>query len=437
MKRMKKKYELAIHSICLAILLFSGYGTLEAETCEKQCSIYTDSDQYDTCEKKCEDLNDQIHTYKGILQIKDKQKGLLQSQLDSIDQAQKDTVAGIQNTQKTLEELGRKIDSLDQDIIEKEKTISSQRKILAGLMQSYYEYDQQGTLDVVMADQDFSTTFAQSDNIEQSGVKITDILETITEAKQDLIKNKEEISQKKDAHDQAKQDLLDKKDDLEATESQKQSLLAQTQGEEEKYKQLLANVEEQKKDLFDFSTASNLDEIENSVGSYDKPSSNLASTSWYFSQKDSRWGSKTIGNSKSLMKDWGCAVTSVAMVFRKMGSSIDPGKMAKQKIFYSDLINWPDSWSPDISLASSVSHGNVSWSTIDSKIKKGIPVIVYIKKTNGGGHYVVITGKDSKDYIVHDPYFGPNLYLGTSRSLVGKIGTDSKTSIDQMIVYQD
>ena len=101
-----------------------------------------------------------------------------------------------------------------------------------------------------------------------------------------------------------------------------------------------------------------------------------------------------------------------------------------------DLIEWPESWSPGITLASSISHGNINWSTINSQIAKGNPVIVHINKTNGaGGHYVVITGKDSKDYIVHDPYFGPNLYLGTSKSLMAKMGKDSGVTVDQMIIY--
>jgi uncharacterized protein YvpB len=129
-------------------------------------------------------------------------------------------------------------------------------------------------------------------------------------------------------------------------------------------------------------------------------------------------------------------VASVAMVFKKNEASIDPGKLAKQKIFDDALINWPSSWSPGIKLVQNTNHSGVSWSKIDSQINNGNPVIIYIKKTNGrGGHYVVITGKDSKDYIVHDPYFGPNIYLGTSRSLVGKIGADSGTKIDQMIIY--
>ena len=205
---------------------------------------------------------------------------------------------------------------------------------------------------------------------------------------------------------------------MESTENQKTNLLSQTQGEEVKYKQLLARVEAQKADLFDFSAASNAGSLSDSVNSYAKPSDNLASTSWYFSQKDSRWGNNKIGNSNSLMKDYGCAVTALSMVLRKNGSSIDPGKMAKQKVFYYDLIKWPVTWEPSVSLISSISHGNINWSKIDAEIKKGNPVIVYIGRSRGGGHYVVVTGKDKKDYIVHDPYFGPNLYLSTSKALV-------------------
>lgn len=84
------------------------------------------------------------------------------------------------------------------------------------------------------------------------------------------------------------------------------------------------------------------------------------------------------------------------------------------------------------------SHGNISWSVIDTQLKKGNPVIVYIKKTNGGGgHYVVIHHKTSNGkYVIHDPYFGPNIFLDTSRSLIGKMGKDSSTTVDQMIIYE-
>lgn len=385
---------------------------------------------------ECKELRKKAKVYQDLIDLKNKQQDTLQVQLQAIDRDQAKNKNDLQKTQSEIEDLSGQVENLERDISEKEKYIDTQKVILSGLIQSYYEYDQQGILDVVLINKDFSELVNQADYLEQSGTKVNDVLDEIIRTKNEMVSNRDQLASKKEELEKLKEDLVDKKEALQGSENQKQSLMEQTQGEEEKYKQLLARIEEQQKELFNFSEAGNADEVSASVKDYPKPSSNLASTSWYFSQRDSRWGNKTIGNSKSLMKNYGCAVTCVSMVFKEHGASIDPGKMAKQKIFYYDLIKWPSSWSGGISLVSSISHGNISWSKIDSEIKKDHPVIVYIKKTNGGGgHYVVVTGKDSKDYIVHDPYFGSNLYLGTSKALVGKIGKDSKVTVDQMIIY--
>ncbi len=420
--------------IFAASLSCSGLDAETKKICENIKS--TDCDTLDGDAKdKCESADERGVATVNMLKLNNKTQGALANQIDNINSEQTKTLTQLQETQKKVQTLGQQIESLAESIKDEEIALNYQKKILAGLMQSYFEYDQQGILPIILANKNFSDILNQSDYIEQSGVKVSSILAEVVKTRQKLIDDQNILKQKKEESDKAKEDLLDKKYDLQATENQKTNLLVQTQGEEEKYKQLLARVEAQKEELFDFSAASDLDEVNSSVSSYPKPSSNLASTSWYFSQKDSRWGNKKIGNSKTLMKDYGCAVTAVSMVFREKGASIDPGKMASQKIYYYDLIKWPTSWSLGIKLVSSTYHGNVSWSKVDSEIKKDNPVIVYIKRSRGGGHYVVITGKDSKDYIVHDPYFGANLYLSTSKSLVGKIGVDSKVSIDQMIVY--
>ncbi|MFA6047697.1 MAG: C39 family peptidase [Parcubacteria group bacterium] len=409
------------------------------------CSLFTvaladDTVDCDTltgdAKDECENLEKKAKVYQELIDIKNKQQDTLSSQLQTIDKEQEMNRLQISSTQKQINDLDKRINDLEKSILTKEDDLNAQKKILVGLMQSYYEYDQQGLLDLVLIDKDFSDTVVQADYLDQSSVKLSEVVSTIEKDRNEMLDNRNELNQKREDINKKKEDLTDRTNDLAYNENQKQSLLTKTQGEEQKYQDLLAHVEAQKKELFNFSEASNLGEVSASVSSYSKPKDNLASTSWYFSQRDSRWGNKRIGNSSSLMKDYGCAVTSVAMVFREKGASIDPGKMAGQKIFYYDLIKWPATWSPGIALTSSIGHGNIKWSTIDSEIKSGNPVIVYIGKTNGGGgHYVVITGKDSKDYIVHDPYFGANLYLGTSKSLVGKIGRDSGVRVDQMIIY--
>jgi peptidoglycan hydrolase CwlO-like protein len=420
------------------IFLLTIILVLSVFSLDKIFADNTDCDQLEGDAKdQCENLEKKAHVYQDLIDLKNKQQNTLQAQLEAIERDQINNRNNLQKTQAAVENISNQINSLERDISEKEKYIDTQKIILTGLIQSYYEYDRQGLLDVVLLNKDFSDIVNQSDYIEQSGTKVNDVLNDIIKIRNDLIANREELFSKKEELEKMRQDLIDRNETLQNSENQKQSLMDQTQGEEDKYKQLLAHVEEQQKELFDFSSASNVDEVNASVSNYAKPKSNLASNSWYFSQKDSRWGNQKIGNSNTYMKSYGCAVTCVSMVFKKYGASIDPGKMARQKIFYYDLIKWPASWSPGISLTSSISHGNIKWSTVDSEISKGNPVIVYIKKTNGGGgHYVVITGKDSKDYIVHDPYFGANLYLGTSKALVGKIGADSKVVIDQMIIYE-
>lgn len=420
----------------LSLLVFN-FHKVHADSCSDQCAnaYPNDPDQQNKCEDNCKDLEKKAKVYQDIIDLKNKQQDTLANLLDTINKEQERNQINLKTTQEKVMALSSQISSLEREIKEKEKSIASQKIILESLMQSYYEYDQQGILEMVLLDKNLSN-LNQTDYLEQSGIRTTDILSDIKKTRDELANVRDELAQKKDKLQKTQDELKQKKSELQNSENQKANLLKQTQGEEQKYQALLARVEEQKRELFNFSEASNLDEVRASVSSYSKPKSNLASTGWYFSQADSRWGNKKIGNSSSLMKNYGCAVTSVSMVFRKLGASVDPGQMAKQKMFYYDLIKWPGSWSPGIELVSSISHGNVSWSKINSEIKKGHPVIVYIKKTNGrGGHYVVITGKDSKDYIVHDPYFGPNLYLGTSRSLVGKIGANSKTVIDQMIIY--
>lgn len=415
-----------------AVFLMAGLLPTFRASADLDCSQLSGSTR-----DKCEELEKKASTYQSIIRLKSKQQSILSSQLKSIDQEQQQTLSGMQDVQKNIDDLQRRIDSLNDDIMRKEKEIEGRKRILSGLMQSYYELDQQGILKIMLAGESLSEALFDSEGIEESGVKVSDILGEMTRARRELMSSKEEIMQTKSEHDRNKLGLIEKQNNLQDSESQKQDLLSQTQGEEARYQDLLQRVEAQKNDLFDFGSAGNLAEVEGSVNDYPKPSGNLASTSWYFSQKDPRWGDSRIGNSQSLMRNYGCAVAAISMVFRKYGASIDPGRMAKQQIFSFDLINWPTAWNPGIALESSVTHGNVNWSTINSAIAKGDPAIVYIKKTgeSGGGHYVVITGRDSRDYIVHDPYFGPNLYLGTSRALVGKIGTDSGTAVDQMIVY--
>jgi len=59
-----------------------------------------------------------------------------------------------------------------------------------------------------------------------------------------------------------------------------------------------------------------------------------------YSQRDPKWGGKTIGNSKSLIKDYGCTISGIAMLSSWYGCDHDPAWMAKNLRFLNDLVIW-------------------------------------------------------------------------------------------------
>ncbi len=394
-------------------------------------------------EKKIKELEEKAKVYQQILEIKQKQEDTLQNQTAILETEIEKLENETELKKDEISNLNEKITSLEKQIDETEIAVASQKKILAELLQVYYENKDQDLTVAFLNHKTLSSFMSKDDRIVQVEDKTSEVLKNIQALKEGLETEKKSIEDKKKEVVDLFGELEEKSSDLKDKKDQKETLIAQTQGEQAKYEKLLEKVEEQKQELL------NIDELgaDLSADAYSKPSSSaFASTSWYYSQRDSKWGNNYIGNTKTLVKSYGCALTAVSMVFTFHGDSITPGSMAKKKIYSSDLINWPaSSFGDKVDLAcysncpgGAYSHGNVNWKTIDAELKKDNPVIVYIKKTSGsGGHYVVIHTKTSSGkYVVHDPYWGANIYLDTSRALVGKLSPSSGTKIDQMIIYK-
>ena len=385
---------------------------------------------------KIKELEDKAKIYQQIIDLKQKQQDTLENQTALLE-AEVNKLQTETDTKKSeIDNLNLKIIQIEKQIDETEVSIDLQKKILADLLQAYYENKDQDVVTAFLSDKSLSSFMARDDRLVQVEDKTNEVLKNIKSLRDGLQKEKESVENNKKEVTNLFYQLQEKSSDLNDAKDRKEMLIAQTQGEQQKYEKLLEKVEEQKQELLD------IDELGSSLSAdaYSKPpSSAYASTSWYYSQRDSRWGDSNIGNTKTKMKNYGCAVTAVAMVFTFHNDSISPGSLAKKKIFSSDLINWPSSsFGGKVSLSGGYSHGNISWSTVDSELKKKNPVIVYIKKTKGsGGHYVVIHTKMSNGkYVVHDPYWGSNLYLSTSQALVGALSPSSGTKIDQMIIYK-
>ncbi|OPL12032.1 MAG: hypothetical protein AVO34_02125 [Firmicutes bacterium ML8_F2] len=395
--------------------------------------------QIEEQEVKRAELERQAAEYQQVIEQKKGEIKSLSNQIAIFNARINKLQVEINITKDDIDQTEMEIISLEYGIVQADKDILEQKDNLGTVIQAIAEFDQTSQMEMILFSDDFSDFFNQLtylDNL-QNGVK--EKVESLRALKQLLSKDKESKEEKKEHLQGLKEQLDSQKWSLASQRSSKEILLNQTRGEEGKYQQMLANIEAQKKSLLgDINRLrqQKADELARLEELQEKPPSGFwASLSWYYRQDDSRWTDTTIGISDSQLGDYGCAISSVAMIFTYHGETITPKQLAKESIYYSSLIIWPDRWG-SLRKVLGTYRTAVDWFRIDRELGAGYPVIVRVQADGySGAHYVVVHHKtDDGRYVVHDPLFGANIYLSSSRAFIGEL-YDTSTSINQMIVY--
>jgi hypothetical protein len=127
-------------------------------------------------------------------------------------------------------------------------------------------------------------------------------------------------------------------------------------------------------------------------------------TGWYYSQT----GNYTrLGYSPYTISEYGCLITSIAMVATYYGHSISPSYIAQRGVFDGggSLIKLPGGIGVSVGPSSAV-----NWGVVGSQVNSGHPVIVSIYlpsvgaiNSDGSSHFVVIYGMSDGKYLMQDP----------------------------------
>ncbi|PID51736.1 MAG: hypothetical protein CR954_00280, partial [Candidatus Moraniibacteriota bacterium] len=346
--------------------------------------------------------------------------------------------ADITESKKDVQQLQQDITRIIKEIEQKQNYITLQKKMLSNFLREKYQNHTQDAQTITFLSAEHTDHTKQDDALTYATGSVGEYITKIKREQESLQKNKENLEKKKEEIKQEQKNLEHQSSSLRETKEYSQALLSQSELKEAKYQKKLKKIEKQKEAILGNLNALYSADIGSSIEK--APQKYHASTRWYYSQKDPRWAKETIGNSRSTIEDYGCALTSVAMVFTYHKSPISPKKMSNKPIFYWDLISWPQRWSSGITLASSIRHGSVDWDDIDDALDDDNPVIVFLNIKNGAGHYVVIHTKAKKGkYVVHDPYFGANIYLDSTVSALNKLykrSVSTKRAVDQIIIYE-
>lgn len=389
-------------------------------------------------QKQWQVLEDQRQEYLISVKIKRTAAANLENQMALLDGEIKFAETKIKQTEIKLEQVSFEIEKLNAEIRGKGQDITRQKEFLASLLREIYNSGNEDLLSNLLKNNNLSDFLTNYYSLESIQGKISASVIDLKNLKEKLEWNRKEEISKKAEIDILKIGLIQEKESLNSARASKKNLFDITKGEQGRYENLLKRVEEQRQEIL-----GNIEELQKAKAQeLDKiraaqllPAPNPVAALWHYYQTDPRWGDATIGNSSSTMKNYGCAVTSLAMLFKYHNENITPGSLAKQPLFSFDLIKWPANWR-SISLIANETRQKVNWSKIDANLKDGFPVIVFIRAVGkSGGHYVVVFAKDSRGYIVNDPMWGSNIYLDSTRENIATL-YETTTSVEQMILYK-
>lgn len=218
--------------------------------------------------------------------------------------------------------------------------------------------------------------------------------------------------------------LNQQEQDLDNQKAAKAQLLVQTQNDEQKYQQLLTQARAQLAAIRSFVTG---------LGGASILQNQTYCDSWgcYYNQRDAQWGNNPLGSSTLSVAEYGCLVSSSAMIATHYGKTLNPGDIAANSAAFfspdsSTAYLWDDITVNGIRIVrTSVS---VSTASIDSELSAGRPVIVGLYA--GPAHFVVLKSGSNGNYVMDDP-FVPN---GHDISFTSKYNVSDITDVEQVSV---
>jgi peptidoglycan hydrolase CwlO-like protein len=205
-----------------------------------------------------------------------------------------------------------------------------------------------------------------------------------------------------------KKKLSSQKINLADQKTAKDNLLTQTKNDETKYQQILSVAISQLNALRSFSSSAGGSRcLDSSPGG--------GSDGNFYSQRDPKWCKQVIGlscNNASTcasMGEAGCYVSSISMVFKKLGQDISPSTYASNPGNFSGLTAY--ALQPVPPSGYHYEQSSYSSGKVDEELKNGRYVIAEIKMSGSvsGVHFIVIISGTNGNYKVHDPWYGADL----------------------------
>lgn len=173
------------------------------------------------------------------IENKQKEAASLKNQIAIIDDRIAVTEADIKAKKAELEERNLILKELEEKIRRREEDIAQAKKQIATFLLTLHQYDERGTLALLLAYRSFSEFFDRAKFLEQLQSSLQRSLNQVQELKKQLEIEKGGVERERDALAEAKKRLEQEKQSLAEQQGTKTYLLAETRQSEQRYQTLL------------------------------------------------------------------------------------------------------------------------------------------------------------------------------------------------------
>ncbi|MBU0978503.1 C39 family peptidase [Patescibacteria group bacterium] len=328
----------------------------------------------------------------------------------------------ISQTQAEIAKLENEINILSGRIKTLNFSLDKLTDMLINRVVTQYKRRYISSLSILAQNKSVGELFAHQRYIAQAGQQTAQVMEK-AEAQRIEFDAQKDLRQEKQVQVENKRAQLQREQNqLNAKKQDQQRLLDSTQNDEKRFQALLKEANEQLASFKQFVT------VQGGAGIL---SGQTSCDDWgcYYNQRDSQWGNNVIGNSRDSMAEYGCLVTSMAMVSTHFGKSLNPGQIAGSSapFWYNTAYMLQGSWTVN-GVTMNRTRIGYSLDTLDSILATGNPAVIGIGR--GPAHFIVITAKRDGEYVMRDPY----TENGKDISFSSKYSLSSISAVDRVTV---
>ncbi len=400
----------ALLIICLISTFFLIFNKSTTQVqAQEDCLEEYDCNENDDIEDYLECLEEQKSCLEDRISETQEQAQTLQSAINvingeiSLQRIQvSQTLTGIKELEKEISELGERIDGLS-------LSLDSLTDMLIERIQASYKQQRTSPLLAIFFADSFKHFIAQYHYLHQAEIQTAEAME-LAENQRLLYDQQKDIKEiKQNQLEEKRQTLQAQQATLEAKKQNKQKILNETKNDEATYQKLLAEAQKQISALKSYAT-SQVGDATCMAEVPDQPDG------WYWSQRDPRWCKQTIGNSRELIGEVGCLISSTAMIWSKHGHDTTPSRIAANADYFSLNTAYMKNPLPAPPGYKYSRYDYRDLNLIDKELAKDRPVIVHLS-IGGDGHFIVLKKGSDGDYKMNDPLFAADMDFSEKYSI--------------------